>query len=73
MKKAIFTISEKHERITIRYKHKQNNLVAICEECGKQFDWLTINEAAQLTGKTSEDIRQNLEVLRRKNIEDETQ
>lgn len=66
MKKGIFSISEKHERITIHYKRKRRLFIPICEECQKQFDWLTVKEAAKLTGKDSEDIKENLKVLRRK-------
>jgi hypothetical protein len=67
MKKGIFSISEKHERITIRYRRTQTALFAICEDCGKQFEWLTIDEAVNLTGKDAEYIRQNLKNLREQN------
>lgn len=70
MKKAIFSISEKKEKIVIRYKRKRNAFVAICEECGKPIDWLTVKEAAELTGKNSEEIRQELKLLRKSNEED---
>lgn len=69
MKKGIFSISEKHERITIRYRRKRKILIAICEDCGKQFEWLTVDEAASLIGQDAEDIRKRLKVLRRENNE----
>lgn len=67
MKKAILSISEKHERIIIRYKRRRKKLFAVCEDCGKQFEWLTIEEAASLLGNDVEDIRKNLKTLRSKN------
>ncbi len=67
MKKAILSIHEKRERIVIRYKRKQKRFYDLCEECGKQFDRLPVNEPAQLTEKDSEDIQQNLKTIRNKN------
>lgn len=66
MKKAIFSVTEKHERITIRYKRERKKIIAVCKDCGEQFEWLTVNEAARLSGNDAEDIRQNLKTLRRK-------
>lgn len=65
MKKAIFSISEKHERIKIRYRRKRKSVFAICEDCGRSFDWLTVEEAANLTEKKVEEIRDNLKSLRK--------
>jgi hypothetical protein len=67
MKKEFFLISEKYERTTIHQKRKyQRNLNAICEDCGQKFEWLTIAEAAELFGENTANIREKLEVLRRK-------
>ncbi len=65
MKKEIFSIQEKHERITIRYRRKR--LIKICNKCGKEFESLTVEEAADLIGKDAEYVRQNLKLLRSKN------
>jgi len=67
MKKAILSINEKHERITIRYKSRRKRILAVCEDCGKQFDWLTVNEAARLSGSGEEEIKRDLKTLRSKN------
>lgn len=66
MKEGNFLISEKLERITIRSKRTHKQVAAICKHCGKQFDWLTVNEAAKLFGKDAAHVRKKLEDLRRK-------
>lgn len=67
MKKGIFSISEKHERITIRYKRKQTSSFAICNECKKQSEWMTVDEVASLSGMKINEIKENLQVLRNGN------
>ncbi|MEZ5427187.1 MAG: hypothetical protein R2747_13035 [Pyrinomonadaceae bacterium] len=70
MKKEFFLISEKYERTTIQQKRSfRTPLTAICKECGGQFEWLTVVEAAEIFGVEREDIRENLRILRRKTDE----
>ena len=66
MKKETFIISEKHERITIQYRRKQKRFFTVCEKCGKKFESLTVDEAADLIGKDADYVRRNLKILRRK-------
>ncbi len=63
MKKEIFSISEKHERITIRYKRKQKTLFAKCDNCGKRVNWMTLIDAADLSEKSPEEILNELKIL----------
>ncbi len=65
MKKEIFLISEKYERIKIRKKRTMAT-TAICKDCGQRFDWLTVTEAAELFGTDREEIKKKLLILRRK-------
>jgi hypothetical protein len=67
MKKVIFSITEKHELIKIRYRRTQKSLFAVCADCGKQFEWLTVEEAADLSGTNAEEIRHNIKTLREQN------
>ena len=66
MKKAIFSVTERRERITIRHKKTGGNRPTICEKCGEQFEWLTVEEAKRLYGNDAKDIRRDLETLRRR-------
>lgn len=58
MKKRIFEISEKHERIIIRRKQKRNSAKSVCPICGKEVEWLSLEETVALIGGNIKYIRQ---------------
>lgn len=65
MKKEIFLINEKYERITICRKRRFQAAKEIGPDGEERFDWLTVMEAAELFEADPEDIRENLRILRR--------
>ena len=46
MKKEVFSQKEKHERITIRRRLMQRDVV--CEKCGHRIGSLSVNELAEM-------------------------
>lgn len=60
MKKRIFEISEKHERIIIRRRQKQKVLKPVCPHCGKEVEWLSLEETTALVGGNIEDIQREI-------------
>lgn len=57
MKKRIFEISEKHERIVIRRKQKRSSAKSVCPDCGKEVEWLSLEETSALVSGEIEEIR----------------
>ena len=70
MKKEIFLVSEKYERIIINRKRRFQPAKVIGKTAEERFDWLTVMEAAELFEADAENIREDLRILRRKNNED---
>jgi hypothetical protein len=70
MKKEICLVRQKHERIIIRYRQKKKIINPVNEDTDQESEWLTVNEAAELSGSDANEIRQNLIILRKKQFED---
>lgn len=56
MKKGFFVYSEKHERTIISHKSKRTILDPVCETCGKQVKWLTLEETSAASGIETKEI-----------------
>lgn len=59
IKKGLFIYSEKYERTVIRHSSKRTALNALCEKCGVQVEWLTLEEVSAITNLKIEEIRLN--------------
>ncbi|MEZ5344300.1 MAG: hypothetical protein R2681_01980 [Pyrinomonadaceae bacterium] len=64
MKKESFLLTEKYQRMTVRYQ-RRTILKKMCQECCEDLEWLTIDEAAELFKKDAKSIFENLIRLRK--------
>ncbi len=62
--RKILSISEKHDRLTIRHKFTKRSKTVVCENCKNTSDHMTVKEAAIITGKNVEEIKNHLNQLR---------
>lgn len=60
MKNRFFIYSEKYEKTVIRHRSKRTIFNAVCEKCGGQVEWLTLEEVSNATGKPVEQIRRDV-------------
>jgi len=65
IERKTLSISEKCDRLTIRHKFIKRSKTIVCENCANMADRMTVKEAATITGKSVEDIRNNLNQFRK--------
>lgn len=56
-KKGIFIQTEKYERIRIQRKSKQKVLKSHCTGCGKEVEWLEIEEVLAITNMKKDELK----------------
>lgn len=59
--KIFFIVTERRERIVVRRRPTAAAPGAFCRKCGRNVEWLTLSETLDVTGRTTEEIRDALE------------